>query len=287
MVRTLRWVGRLAAFGALALLLSACLKLDMDLEVSSDDTVSGTVIFGVQKELLDLTGGSIDDIIGTDSPLPEGIEGVTVEDYEDDEFAGQQFTFDAVPLAEFNMGESEEELRIERQGDTFVVSGVLDLSTGVTGTTGGLDPEQFLQGAQLRVRITFPGEVTSSNGQVDGNTVTWEPEVGERLELQATASAIDSGGSSNLTMWLIIGGAILLAIIVIAVVLSQRRKRPPAAGDGAAPEAVTAPPSPAPMSPSGTETAPSAGAPAPPSAPPAPPPPADPAAPPPPPPSEP
>jgi hypothetical protein len=280
MARTVRWVGRIAAFGALALLLSACLKLDMDLEVSADDTVSGTVIFGVQKELLELTGGSIEDVIGTDSPLPEDVEGVTVEDYEDDEFAGQQFTFDAVPLEQFNTGDSEEELRIVREGDTFVVSGVLDLSTGVTGTTG-LDPEQFLQGAELRVRITFPGEVISSNGQIDGNTVTWEPEVGERLELQATASAVGGGdGDSNLTMWLIIGGAVVLVAIVIGVILAQRRKGSASATAGAPPEATMAPP------PSAEPTPPPSAAPTPPpSAEPAPPPPpAGPEAPPPPPP---
>lgn len=254
MISRARTIGRLAAIGLLALLLSACLKLDMDLEVSSDDTVSGRVIFAVQRELLDLAGGSVEDILGTDAPLPEDVEGVTVEEYEDDEFAGQQFNFDSVPLSEFNQEQGDEQLRIVRDGDVFRVTGVLDLSSGLgaTGATGleGLDPSQFLQGAELRIRITFPGEVIESNGQVNGNAVTWEPEVGERLEIQATGSAIGGGsGGSNLTLWLIIGAIVVVAAVVVGVVMAQRRRPATAeAAAGAAPSTPAGEPTPpAPM----------------------------------------
>jgi hypothetical protein len=223
----LRTAGRVAALATLALLLSACLKLDMDLEVSSDDTVSGTMIFAVQKELLELTGGSVEDILGTNSPVPPDIQGVTTEEYEDERFVGQRFTFDAVTLEEFNTSGEADALTITREGDVFAVSGVLDLSTGLTGATGptGFDAEQFLQGAELRIRITFPGEVTNTNGEVDGNAVTWVPKVGERLELQATASAIGGGGGgSSLTLLLIIGAVVVVAAVVIGIVVAQRRR---------------------------------------------------------------
>src|SRR5688572_5345137 len=172
---THRWrtVGRIAVLGLLALLLSACLKLDMDLEVSEDNTISGSMIFGVDKQLLELTGGTIDDFLGTDSPLPSDAEGVTVEPFEDDEFIGQRFVFDSVPLETLSSG-TPDELRITREGDTFTVSGALDLSsglsgaTGATGATGFPGAEEFLQGADLKVRITFPGAVSDTNGEVDG-----------------------------------------------------------------------------------------------------------------------
>ncbi|MGZ8625229.1 MAG: LppM family (lipo)protein [Actinomycetota bacterium] len=238
----LRTLGRIAALGALALLMSACLKLDMELEVSSDNTVSGTVIFGVQKQLLELGGGSIEDVLGSDGPLPSDVPGVSVEDYEDDEFAGQQFTFDAVPIERFNEGEAGEQLRIEREGDVFHVSGVLDLAaaSGASGLSG-IDPGTFLQGAQLQIRITFPGEVTETNGEVSGTTVTWIPEVGERLELEATASAIGGGGDSNTTLFLIIGAVVVVLAIVVVIVLMQRRKKPAVAAAGADGTGATAP----------------------------------------------
>jgi hypothetical protein len=236
---THRWrtVGRIAGLGLLALLLSACLKLDMDLEVSEDNTISGSMIFGVDKQLLELTGGSIDDFLGTDSPLPSDAEGVTAEPFEDDEFIGQRFVFDSVPLETLSSG-TPDELRITREGDTFTVTGALDLSsglsgaTGATGATGFPGAEQFLQGADLKVRITFPGPVTQTNGEVDGNTVTWVPVVGERLELRATASAIPSGGDSNLTMLLIIAAVIVALAIVVGVIVAQRRNRPAVAASG-------------------------------------------------------
>jgi hypothetical protein len=257
MISRARTIGRLAAFGLLALLLSACLKLDMDLEVNSDDTVSGRVIFAVQKELLDLAGGNVQDILGTDAPLPEDVEGVTVEEYEDSEFSGQQFNFDSVPLAEFDQeGTGDEQLRIVREGDVFRVTGVLDLSSGfgATGATGftGMDPGQFFEGAELRVRIAFPGQVVEANGQVDGNSVTWEPQVGERLEIRATGSAVGggSGGASNLTMWLIIAAVVVVAAIVVGILMARRRTPATAGGP------VTGEPGVMPVEPTGPGSAP-------------------------------
>lgn len=255
MMQRWRTILRAAAFAGLALLLSACLKLDMDLQVSSENTVSGTVILAVQTSLLELGGGSIEDVLGTDSPLPEGLEGVTQEPYEDEEFTGQRFTFDSIPLERFNENEEQDALRIVREGDVFRVTGALDLAAGASGATGlsGIDPEQFLQGAELRIVIAFPGEVTETNGVADGNTVTWEPEVGERLELQATASAIESGGGSSTMLLLIVGGAAVLALIVLLVVMSRRRGRPAVATAAAgvpSPAVPEAPKTPSPVEPS-------------------------------------
>lgn len=257
MARRWRTAGRVAAIGVLALLLSACLKLDVDLQVNADNSVGGAIIFGVDKQLLELSGSSIEDVLDTTAPIPEDVEGVTTEPFEDDRFAGQRFTFEGVPLEEFSSGD----LAITRDGDVFTVNGVLDLSSGLSGATGlsGLsgpfgNAEELFRNAEMRVRITFPGEVTEANGEVDGNNVTWVPVVGERLEIQATASAVDSG-DSNLTLLLIIGAIVLAAAIAIGIVMSRRRAAPagagpagPAAGEGIAP----APPSqapPPPMSP--------------------------------------
>ncbi len=233
MLARMRIVGRIAALGLLAVLMSACLKLDMNLEVSADNTVSGTVIFAIQKQILELAGGSVDDLLG-EAPLPSDAPGVTISDYDDDEFAGKEFTFDSVPLAEFS-GDTEDELQITREGDVFHVSGTLDLSSGLSGATGvsGFDPSTFLEGAELQIRITFPGEVTESNGQVDGNTVTWVPKIGESLELRATASAVEGGSGSSMMLWLIIGAVVVLIAVVVGVVMSRRHKQPAVDAPGA------------------------------------------------------
>ena len=274
-------IARVGAFAMLALLLSACIKLDMNLAVASDNTVSGTIIFALNKQLIELSGQSADDLLGSAAPVPSDVQGIETQPYEDDNFQGQQFTFDAVPLSEFNQeGGDADQLRITREGDTFEVTGALDLSsagaTGASGVSGFPGAEEIFQSAEMKISLTFPGEVQSSNGQVDGNTVTWVPTVGERLELQATASAVDngngggSGGDSSLTLILIIAGVVILAAIVIGVIIAKRK--PAVATVDGAPMSPTSPMSPTTTDPMPPSAAPPA-APAPGSSPPPPPPP--------------
>jgi hypothetical protein len=228
MRKRFRSVSRVAAVAALALLLTGCLKLDMDLQIQSDNTVDGSVVFAVSKDVLELTGGSAEDLLGGETPFPSDVEGVTTEEYDDGEFAGQQFNFDGVPIDQFAADPtSPDSLSIVREGDTFKVSGALDLSQGLSGATGATGAAQFFESAEIRIAITFPGEVIESNGEVDGNTVSWTPEFGERLDISATGSAVEGGGGSSTLLYVLIGlGAVLLIGIIVAVILSRRRKAP-------------------------------------------------------------
>jgi hypothetical protein len=294
MVRGVRKAARVGAFVALALVLTGCIKLNMDLVINSDDTVSGVVQFGVQKELLELTGQSAEDLLG-DAPLPSDAPGVTTEPFEDEEFAGQQFNFESLPIAQFNQSQvtgatgltgvpATDTLTITHQGDTFVVVGVLDLSggdiTGATNPFGGTGAE-LLESAEIRVSITFPGDVIeATGGQIEGNTVTYLPRFGDRLEIDATGSAIDDGdaeaaaggddGGSNLLLILIIAGVVVALAVVLFLILRNRRGGG-GAGFGEAtpatnPETATPPPG------APTDTPPPAPAPPmPPAAPPPPP----------------
>ena len=213
----------------LALLLTGCIKLNVDLNVSSSNTVDGTMIFAFSKQLLAITGQSADQLLQSSAPLPTDVPGLSTKPYEDDKFAGEEFTFEGVPLEKFN-GTGEEDLRIERQGDVFEVSGVLDLSSaggasGITGPSGlGDAVNQAFSTADIRISITFPGAVTRSNGEVDGNTVTWRPKLGQRLELQATAKATGGGSSSSTILLIVIAVAAVAVIVVVAFLLARRSK---------------------------------------------------------------
>jgi hypothetical protein len=272
MSRRARTASRIGAFVALVFLMTGCIKLNMNLGINSDNTVSGTVEFGVQKELLDLTGQNVEDLLGSDSPFATDAPGVTVEPFDDGEFAGQQFIFEDLPIEEFNSGGvagasgatagtgAGDELQIERQGDTFVVTGLLDLSSslsGVTGPFGGTGGAQFFESADIKIAITFPGEVLEApGGEIDGNTVTYLPKFGERLEINATGSAVDNGeaadvaggGDSFLPLLLIIAGVVLVLLLVILLVVRSRRNKvgggtPSGFGEaGSAAQPVAAPP---------------------------------------------
>ena len=247
MSRRARTAGRIGAFVALVFLMTGCIKLNMNLGINSDDTVSGTIEFGVQKELLDLTGQNVEDLLGSDAPFPSNAPGVTVEPFDDGEFAGQQFIFEDVPIEEFNSGGiagasgatggtgAGDTLQIARQEDTFVVTGVLDLSTGLSGATGpfgGTGGAQFFESADIKIAITFPGEVLQApGGEIDGNTVTYVPEFGERLEINATGSAVDNGeaadvvgGSDSFLPLILIIAAVVVALLIFFLVMRSRRR---------------------------------------------------------------
>ena len=195
-----RRVGRLLGCAAIALLLAGCFKVNMDLEVAADNTVSGTAIIAVDESLLQLTGQNVDALFA-DMDLSDLPPGSTAEEYREDGFVGQEITFADMPLDAFTGNNAlsgsgtGEELNIVREGDEFRVTGGFDMS-GEEFTSTEI-PEQFMDSFEFRISITFPGEVKSATGDIDGNTVTWEPTFGENTRVEAVASAIPSSSSPS------------------------------------------------------------------------------------------
>ena len=218
MIRTL---GRWLSVASLALLLAGCVRVDMQLEISPENTVSGSAILAVDEGVLRLTGQSADQLfqdLETSSDLPPG---AAVESYEEDGFVGQRIIFEDVPLAEFSQGgltDTGEELSIVRRGDEFHVTGQLDMSGSDFG--GEEVPAGVLDSVEFRIAITVPGPVRSATGEVDGNTVTWTPRVGENTRIQAVASAIPS--SSRFLPLVLIGAGVILVGALVFLLMSRR-----------------------------------------------------------------
>lgn len=231
------------ALGAavLAVALAGCMKVDMQLDVHTDDTIDGSMIFAVNRSLTDVMGGTdamLDDLLGDTTDLPEGS---TSEPYEDGEFVGAKYTFTDAPLSTFDDGETEG-LQIVHEGNEFILTGAVDLSETTTGDLEGLEGtfEGIMEGFDVRISVTFPGEVIEHNGDLDGTTVTWVPQPGDNVELSARAE--DSGGAGGLPIW----GWILIAAAIVAVLIgalfyfSRNRTKP----DVATPAAGSYPPLP-------------------------------------------
>ncbi|MGI8615729.1 MAG: LppM family (lipo)protein [Actinomycetota bacterium] len=227
----MRVARRLLTLGAMALLLAGCFKVNMDVEVSPENTVSGSAIIAVDEGLIELSGQSADQLF-EDMNLSDLPAGAQVEPYEEDGFIGQRITFDEVSLEDFrgentlSGGAAGEELDIVRRGDEFVVSGAIDMSG--QEFTGTEIPEEFMDNFEFRVSITFPGEVKSATGEIDGNTVTWEPTIGENTRVEAVASAIPSESPPLLMILLIAAGALVLGAVVY--LLTHRKTPLPVAG---------------------------------------------------------
>jgi hypothetical protein len=231
---------RIIGVATLALVCTSCLKVDLAMRLHTDDTVDGIMTYAVSRNLLTLTNSSPDALLGqvaSGQPLPSGVDYETTE-YADATFVGKTLTFDGADIAAFQQeGIGGETLSIRRVGDTFQVSGEVDL----TSSTGQLQPgaAQLAKDMQLRLAITFPGPVLEqSGGAITGpDTVTWAPTYGTKTQITATGSALGDRTSGPI-LWIVLAGA-AVALAVLAVVIVRRRRRVPAPAETGVPPAVT------------------------------------------------
>lgn len=210
--------------------LTGCFKVDMDLTVQPDDTVDGTMIVAFDRSFLDMMGslgeeGMDPSELFDTSDLPEGS---TIEEYDEGGFVGERVTLDGADLAELSestSGEEQGELTIRRDGDVYRVEGAMDMTQ--EGGEDLLDMDEMMGDAELRVRLTFPGEVTESNGAIDGRSVTWEPKMGERNEMTAVAQAEEESDSSTAMIAAVAVGSLLaVGAVATLLVLRLRKTRP-------------------------------------------------------------
>jgi hypothetical protein len=237
-----RRVGRLLGSAAIALLLAGCFKVDMNLDVAADNTVSGSAIIAVDDSLLELTGQDVDQLL-EDMDLSDLPPGSTAEPYQEDGFVGQEITFAEMPLDEFATNNAlsgsgtGEELSIVRRGDEFHVMGGFDMSG--QEFTGTEIPPGIMDSFEFRISITFPGEVKSATGDIDGNTVTWEPTFGENTRVEAVASAIPSSSSPLLMIVLIAVGVLAVGAVIFFLTHRRTPATEPDLGFGGMPTAGT------------------------------------------------
>ncbi|MCR6712079.1 MAG: hypothetical protein NVV57_05020 [Demequina sp.] len=180
--------GRIAALGlavAAALALSGCMRFSADLTVKADNTVDGSYVVAIEKGSGAAMGGSdvsVSQGLFDDSGLQDSFERSWTHPYTKDGYSGVEVTFRDEPLASF--APTDDRFGITREGDEFVVSGKASSTDSDQAADAGDTP-------QMTVTIAFPGPVTSSNGTIDGNTVTWNLVDGPPT-LEARASAISS-----------------------------------------------------------------------------------------------
>lgn len=175
-----------------ALALTGCVRVDLQTTLTDHDTADGTLVIAVADDAAGLFGGDPaqvwaeykDEVVG-DVP-----ETVTEEPYAEDGYTGSRYVFDDEPVTTLATI-SDGDLQVVRDGDAYVVSGVLDLSTRVQGIENL--PEGTLGDVDATVALTFPGPVTEANGEVTGNTVTWRPDAERATRLSARGLVPVSG----------------------------------------------------------------------------------------------
>jgi hypothetical protein len=180
---------------SVVLLTTGCVKLNVDLTVDSNDTVSGTMVFALAKGLAELGEETDPSATGPDTQgLLKESENVVVEKFDDGEYVGSTYKFENLPLEQFTPKiDDVNAFGLTRDGDNIVVSGILDTSSAGDDLENNPFGEAFLAGiidsSDIRVSITLPGEIKETNGTVEGQTITWTGSFGKRLEIDAIAYA--------------------------------------------------------------------------------------------------
>lgn len=199
-----------------ALFLSGCMRMHQTLTLNPGETVSGEVIVAISEAVASTMGTSAEEMMrngDTDAP-----DWATEEPYSQDGYTGMKYTFSNVSFEDF---EEFDSLTFRTDGGDYVAEGE------------SLDAQQestpaLTQGMDVRISVTFPGQVTESNGEIDGRTVTWTMGNAGMEPMYARGPA---GGGFPLIPVLIGVGVLALAGVVAFVLLNRRKSATePAAG---------------------------------------------------------
>jgi hypothetical protein len=201
-----------AATIGLVSLLSGCIKMDMDMKLSKDEKLSGTMIVGFQKTLLDMMGQTKEEFL-KDMKMGEGMpKGSKVKTYDKDGYIGQEVTFKDLPASELNnlgglakgataaasgdAASSKDDLKLAKVKGKWVMTGTMDLSAA-TSTAGGAKPKAgepdmsaLMKGFKIRIKMSFPGKILEHDkwGKVKGNSIEWNPKAGEKVVMKVVAN---------------------------------------------------------------------------------------------------
>jgi hypothetical protein len=210
------------------ILLTGCIKMDLALEINSDKTVSGTLIYAISDALSEL-GTTSEDTDPTADLFDTSAEGVTVSEYKEDGYTGTKITLDRVPISAFNkQGGESGGFQIIRDENLITLKGELDLSSGDTDDSdisewGDALAKSLFATADLNISVKFPVKVLSTTGTIseDGRTVSWKPQLGEKVDLTTTVEL----PNRNLILIGIAAAALLLLIIAFLVVFKVRGRK--------------------------------------------------------------
>lgn len=220
-----------AALLLAAVMLTGCVKIDMDVTVSKEsDTVTGSIIVALEKALLTIGGESPDKAFSKANmdtgALPPGSR---TEVYDDGKYYGKRIIFDKVSFADFNKSskESADAPKLVHEGGKYTFSMTVN-ATPATASLGAASAAvaNALANVEMKFAITFPGKVIEhdSHAKTEGNTARWSLKLNESYQLRAVAEE-----PQNIP-WLVIsiaGGLFCLLLVVGAVIFAIRMTRRP------------------------------------------------------------
>jgi hypothetical protein len=212
-------VSALLVFFILVPLASGCVRVHATVTISPDDRVSGNITAASKPRDGNDKGPQFN---GGGLPFSDK---VAISEYSNDGYVGSQadfsdLTFAELPqLANMNHDAAGVDVSLRRAGDSVILEGRADL-TSLTD-----------QSAEVSFTASFPGEVTSTNGnQLDTQVVEWKLKPGVVSTMSAAARYTDPSARSftGAATWM--GAAALLVAVLIGGLAWTSRDRSPRVG---------------------------------------------------------
>jgi len=194
-----------------------CVRVRASITVSPNDRVSGEIIAAAKPRNADDKGPQLlNNLAFADK--------VAISDYSRDDYVGSQavfsdLTFSELPqLANMNRDAAGVDISLRRAGDLVILEGRADL-------TPLNDPD-----ADVSLSVSFPGEVTSTNGdQVSSEVVEWKLRPGVVTIMSAQARYTDPSARSftGAAIWLAVASFLVAGIVGGLAYMSRDRSPRP------------------------------------------------------------
>jgi hypothetical protein len=190
--------------------LAGCTRIRTALAVQADDTVAGDVVIaraGGPPPTVTVPGSLAGRVLS--SPYhQDGYQGTTLR-FQDLRFDQLNSLVTVAPQASGRF-----RFALRRTGNLVVLDGQADLTA--------MPVDQ----ADVQLKIAFPGDVVSSDGQLDGSQVSWVFSPGQVNEFNALVSAPDPAAPS-VTRWTLLVGAVVAGTAIGVALLARSRRNPP------------------------------------------------------------
>ena len=218
---------------ASVILLAGCLTFTADLSVDESDQVSGSIVVAFPQELIRVVDEDPD--LSSWQKRYESLPGATTRGFDQDGRVGNEVVLRDVPIGDFSTaGSGQAPLRIVRSGDELLISGQFDFSRfdgdgDVEGTVVQASFSLFSP-PDMRVSITVPGEILSTNGTVDDetNTISWRLRLGSDNTLEARVLFPEPRpftlGNSNAWLIGVVGVAVGVVVGLVVVAISRKHR---------------------------------------------------------------
>jgi hypothetical protein len=202
--------------------------MDLALEINSDKTVSGTLIYAISDTLSEL-GTTSEESDPTTDLFYTSAKGVTISEYKQDGYTGTKIILDRVPIEAFNKeGGETGGFQIIREENRITLKGELDLSSADISQMDDSDwgaalAKSLFATADLDISVKFPVKVLSTTGTIseDGRTVSWRPQLGEKVDLTTTVEL----PTQNFILVGVIVAILALGAVAFFVITKARRKK--------------------------------------------------------------